>query len=214
MMSSNGSRSDEVLEGESIKGPLQTTRTLDGIVNIFRCWVGPSLIIASNPGVLLVEDGFVLLEALQVGVINILSIRSKRGRRRRSVGVGHFMWRTGWWCKRQWLTLLLSAHDRHALIWSSLPLPWDSSNCRLDKPWIFSTHLFQCSLVCGLFLSFIWLILVLYLSLFVIWPTLISYCLTWSSMIVSQLIHSIFISPMSIIGLWSVRKTCPKHVCI
>ena len=212
-MSSDGSQSDEVLEGESIKGPLQTTGTLDSVVNIFHCWVGPSLIIVSNPGVLLVEDGLVLLEALQVGIIDVLSIRSKRSRRR-SVGVGHFVWRMGWWCKRQWLMLLLSAHDRHAIIWSSLPLPWDSSNCQSDKPWIFSTHLFQCSLVCGLFLSFIWLILVLYLSLFVIQPTLISYRPTWSSMIVSQLIHSIFISPMSIIGLWSVCKTCPKHVCI
>ena len=36
--------------------------------------------------------------------------------------------------------LLLSAHDRHALLWSSLPLPRDSSDCQLDKPWIFSTH--------------------------------------------------------------------------
>ena len=35
--------------------------------------------------------------------------------------------------------LLLSAHNRHALLWSSLPLPQDSSVHRLDKPQIF-TH--------------------------------------------------------------------------
>ena len=36
--------------------------------------------------------------------------------------------------------LLLAAHARHALIWSSLPLPQDSFNCQLDKPWIFFIH--------------------------------------------------------------------------
>ena len=36
--------------------------------------------------------------------------------------------------------LLLSAHDRHALLWSSLPLPQSSSVYRPDKPWIFFIH--------------------------------------------------------------------------
>ena len=36
--------------------------------------------------------------------------------------------------------LLLSAHDRHALLWSSLPLPQSSSVYQLDKPQIFSIH--------------------------------------------------------------------------
>ena len=36
--------------------------------------------------------------------------------------------------------LLLSAHDRHALLWSSLPLPRDSSVHRPDKPRIFIIH--------------------------------------------------------------------------
>ena len=49
-------------------------------------------------------------------------------------------WRTGGWCKMQRLTLLLAAHVRHGLIWSSLPLPRDSSVCRPDKPRIFFTH--------------------------------------------------------------------------
>ena len=50
------------------------------------------------------------------------------------------MWRMGQWCKVQQLTLLLAAHVRHGLIWSSLLLPQDSSVCRLDKPWIFFSH--------------------------------------------------------------------------
>ena len=48
---------------------------------------------------------------------------------------------------------------------------------------------------------------------FVIQPTLTSYHPTWSSTIMSHLIVSISLS-MSIIGLWSVCRTCPKHVCI
>ena len=40
----------------------------------------------------------------------------------------------------QQLTLLLAAHVRHGLIWSSLPLPRDSSIHRPDKPRIFFTH--------------------------------------------------------------------------
>ena len=36
--------------------------------------------------------------------------------------------------------LLSSAHDRHALLWSSLPLPQSSSVYQLDKPRIFSIH--------------------------------------------------------------------------
>ena len=50
------------------------------------------------------------------------------------------VWRTGWWFKGQQLTLLLSAHDRHALLWSSLPLPRDSSVHQPDKPRIFFIH--------------------------------------------------------------------------
>ena len=50
------------------------------------------------------------------------------------------MWRMGGWYKTQRLTLLLAAHVRHGLIWSSLPLPWDSSVHQLDKPRIFFIH--------------------------------------------------------------------------
>ena len=155
-MSSDGPRSDEVLERKSVEGLLRTTGRLDGVVYIFCCWVSPSLIVASDLGVLLVVDWMELLEAFHVGVIDILSVGRKRSRQRRSVGVIHFEWRTGWWCKGQWLTLLLAVHVRHALIWSSLPLPQDSSNCWLDKPWIFSTHFIL------MFFS-VWIIFISYL---------------------------------------------------
>ena len=36
--------------------------------------------------------------------------------------------------------LLLAAHVRHGLIWSSLPLPQDPSVHWPDKPWIFFSH--------------------------------------------------------------------------
>ena len=49
-------------------------------------------------------------------------------------------WRTGWWFRMQWLTLLLAAHARHGLLWSSLPLPQDLSVHWLDKPQIFLSH--------------------------------------------------------------------------
>ena len=36
--------------------------------------------------------------------------------------------------------LLLAVHARHALLWSSLPLPQDSSVRQPDKPQIFFSH--------------------------------------------------------------------------
>ena len=69
-----------------------------------------------------------VFETLCASIVDVLGIGNEL-RRRRSVGGRHFEWRTGGWFKRQRLTLLLSAHDRHALLWSSLPLPQDSSVC-------------------------------------------------------------------------------------
>ena len=46
----------------------------------------------------------------------------------------------GGWCRTQRLTLLLAAHARYGLIWSSLPLPRDLSVHRPDKPQIFLSH--------------------------------------------------------------------------
>ena len=94
----------------------------------------------SSPGVLLVVNGLVLFEAFGLGVINVLSKGHKSRGRSRSVGSRHFVWRMGQWFKGQRLMLLLSAHDRHALLWSSLPLPRDSSVCQPDKPQIFFIH--------------------------------------------------------------------------
>ena len=90
----------------------------------------------SSPGVLPVVDGLVSLEALHLGVVDILG-EGNKSRGRRSIGSKHFVWRMGQWFRGQQLTLLLSAHDRHALLWSSLPLLWDSSVCQPDKLQIF-----------------------------------------------------------------------------
>ena len=137
--SRNQSGSDEVLERERVEGLLRAATQLDGIVDLFCCRVCALWIVSGAASILLVEDGFVLFEALRLGVVNVLG-EGDESRRRRNIGGRHFVWRMGRWCKGQWLTLLLSAHDRHALIWSSLPLSWNSSVCRLDKPWIFFTH--------------------------------------------------------------------------
>ena len=66
--------------------------------------------------------------------------RRQVGKKRKKRQGQTFRWRTGWWCKTQQLTLLLAAHVRHGLIWSSLPLPWDLFVHQLDKPQIFFTH--------------------------------------------------------------------------
>ena len=80
------------------------------------------------------------LEALCPSIVDVLSIGDKLRRRSRSVGSRHFVWRTGLQFKGQRLTLLLSAYDRHALLWFLLPLPRDSSVHRPDKPQIFFIH--------------------------------------------------------------------------
>ena len=93
MTSSDRSRSDEVSKGESLEGSLRAARRLDSVVDVFCHQVSPSLIIASNPSILLVVDRMELLEAFCVGVVDVLSIGHKRSRR--SVGIRHFVWRTG-----------------------------------------------------------------------------------------------------------------------
>ena len=110
----------------------------------FRWFPGPLApsvwIIASGSRVLDVVLRLEPFEALSVGIVDVLGVRDEIRRRRRSVGSRHFEWRTGWWFKRQRLMLLLSAHDRHALLWSSLPLPQNLSVHRPDKPRIFFSH--------------------------------------------------------------------------
>ena len=93
----------------------------------------------SSPHVLDVVPRLELLKALSASIVDVLGIGDKL-RRRRSIGSRHFVWRIGWWFETQWLTLLLAAHVRHGLLWSSLPLPRSPSVHQSDKPRIFFTH--------------------------------------------------------------------------
>ena len=115
-------------------------RTLDGLIDDLRRWIDPIGIVMSGSRILDIVPRLELLEAFGASIVNVLSIGDELGRRRRSVGERHFKWRTGRWCKTQQLTLLLAAHVRHGLIWSSLPLPRDLSIHRPDKPRIFFSH--------------------------------------------------------------------------
>ena len=110
------------------------------MVNNLRRWIDPIGIVTSGSGVLDVVSRLELLETLGAGIVHVLSVGDELGRRRRSVGSRHFVWRTGWWFERQRLTLLLAAHVRHALLWPSLPLPRNTFVSRPDKPWIFFSH--------------------------------------------------------------------------
>ena len=143
-MHSHQSRGNKVIEGKTIKGMESTPWTLNSLIDHLSQRVGPVQIITSGSGILDVVPHLELLEALCLGVINILGIGNEL-RRRRSVGSRHFIWRMGQWCKTQWLMLLLAAHVRHGLIWSSLPLPWSPSVCRPDKPRIFFIHSYPTS---------------------------------------------------------------------
>ena len=77
VMSSNGPQSNEVLEEESVEGPLGTPATLDSVVDLFSCQIGPPWIIMRGIGVLLVEDGFILLKVFHLGVVDILGKRDE-----------------------------------------------------------------------------------------------------------------------------------------
>ena len=137
--SSHGTRRDKVVQRKRVKGTECTPWTFYGLVNHFSRRVDHVWIIVGGPSILDIVPRLELLEALGAGIINVLGVGDEL-RRRRSVGGRHFGGRTGRWFKRQRLTLLLSAHDRHALLWSSLPLPRSSSVRRLDKPQIFFSH--------------------------------------------------------------------------
>ena len=89
-MSSNGPSLYEVLKGEAIEGPLRTTRTLGSLVYIFSPWIGPVRIITGGMGVLVIVSGLEPLEALSLGVVDILGKGNERGRRSRSIGSRHF----------------------------------------------------------------------------------------------------------------------------
>ena len=125
-MSGHQSGGDEVVKGQTVKGSESTPQTLHSLVNSFSQWVDPLRIVMSGLSILDIVSCLESLEALCVGVVDILG-KGNKLRRRRSVGSRHFVWRTGQWCRTQRLMLLLAAHVRHGLIWSSLPLPQDPS---------------------------------------------------------------------------------------
>ena len=132
--------SDEVVQRQPVEGSESTPRTLDSLENHLGRWIDPPGIVASNPSVLDVEATLESLEALSPRIVDVLSVADELRRRRRSVGSRHFVWRMGLQFKGQRLTLLLSAYDRHALLWFPLPLPRDPSTHRPDKPRIFFIH--------------------------------------------------------------------------
>ena len=86
VMSSHGPRGDEVVQGQPVEGLLRATRALCSLVNLFSHWIGPTRIVASNPHVLDVVGSFEPLEALRLGIVNVLGKGHKSRRRRRSVG--------------------------------------------------------------------------------------------------------------------------------
>ena len=139
-MSRDGTGRNEVVQQQRVEGTKRTTWTLHSLIDRFGGRVYAMWIVASGPRVLDVVLLLELLEAFGPRIVDILSIADELRRRRRSVGGRHFKWRTGGWFKGQRLKLLLSAHDRHALLWSSLPLPRNSSIRRPDKPQIFFIH--------------------------------------------------------------------------
>ena len=87
--SSNSPCLNKVLKGETIKSPLGTSRTLRGLVDVFSLRIGPTWIVTSGPGVLAVVIGLKPLEALHLGIVDVLG-EGDESRRRRSVGSRHF----------------------------------------------------------------------------------------------------------------------------
>ena len=94
MTSGDGTRGDEVVQGQRIQGPKGAARTFDCLVDDFGQGIGHVGIVSGGPSVLDVVLGLELLEPLGTGIVDVLSIGDER-RRRRSVGGRHFEWRTG-----------------------------------------------------------------------------------------------------------------------
>ena len=126
---STTAKRDEVVQQQRVEGPGSTPRTLHSLIDGFGRGIDPVGIVASDTGILDIVPRLELLEPFGASIVHILGVGNELGRRGRSVGGRHFKWRMGRWFKRQQLMLLLSAHDRHALLWSSLLLPQDSSVC-------------------------------------------------------------------------------------
>ena len=139
-MSSYGPTGNEVIQGQTVESPLRTPWTLCSLEDGLGSRIRSTRIVVSTSHVLDIVGGFEPLEALRPGVVDVLGKGDESRRRRRSVGSRYFKWRMGQWGKMQQLTLLLAAHVRHGLIWSSLPLPQDPSVYQPDKPWISFIH--------------------------------------------------------------------------
>ena len=94
MMSSYGTRRDEVIQQQTIEGTEHIPQTLDSLENCLGRWIGPARIVVGNSGVLDVVVTLESLEALRTSIVDILGIGNEL-RRRRSIGSRHFEWRTG-----------------------------------------------------------------------------------------------------------------------
>ena len=137
--SRNRTSQDKAVQRESIQGAERASWTLHSLIDNFGQRIRHIRIVMSGSRVLDIVVRLEVFETLCASIVDVLGIGNKL-RRRRSVGGRHFEWRTGGWFKRQRLMLLLSAYDRHALLWSPLPLPRDSFVHRPDKPRIFFIH--------------------------------------------------------------------------
>ena len=93
--SSYSPRGDEVVQRQRVEGPESTSRTLHSLIDRFGRRIDPVGIIMSGLSILDVVLRLELFETLRAGIVNILGVGNELGRRRRSVGSGHFEWRTG-----------------------------------------------------------------------------------------------------------------------
>ena len=95
MTSSHRPRRDNVVQRQAIEGTERAPRTLNSLVNRLSRQIVPIRIVASSPSILDVVATLESLEALRPSIVDILGIGDELRRRRRSIGGGHFVWRTG-----------------------------------------------------------------------------------------------------------------------
>ena len=88
--SSHGARRDEIVQREGVERTKGAPWTLNGLIDHLGRRIGCVWIITSGPGVLDVVLRLELLEALCTGIVDVLGVRNKLGRRRRSIGSRHF----------------------------------------------------------------------------------------------------------------------------
>ena len=93
--SSYGPRRNKVVKRKRVKGPESTPQTLYSLIDRFGHRIHAVGIVASSPRVLDIVPCLEMLEPLRMGIVDVLSIGDELGRRSRSVGSRHFMWRMG-----------------------------------------------------------------------------------------------------------------------